>query len=82
MPAHFKNICSAIDQLPSNLDLDVPSLSEATGLFQDLGNLIPTDAGSASELVERDSQSSNLEQQEVTPDTSFTGPGAETKRRG
>ncbi|KAK4148755.1 hypothetical protein C8A00DRAFT_47474 [Chaetomidium leptoderma] len=35
MPAHFKNICSAIDQLPSNLDFDVPPLSEATGLSQD-----------------------------------------------
>ncbi|KAK4675070.1 hypothetical protein QC764_501610 [Podospora pseudoanserina] len=26
MPAHFKNICSAIDQLPWNLDFDVPPL--------------------------------------------------------
>ncbi|KAK4101193.1 hypothetical protein N658DRAFT_426065 [Parathielavia hyrcaniae] len=32
MPAHFKNICSAIDQLPSDLNFDVPPLSEATGL--------------------------------------------------
>ncbi|KAL2131237.1 hypothetical protein VTI74DRAFT_5388 [Chaetomium olivicolor] len=31
MPEHFKNICSAIDQLPSDLDFDVPPLSEATG---------------------------------------------------
>ncbi|AEO58603.1 hypothetical protein MYCTH_2306056 [Thermothelomyces thermophilus ATCC 42464] len=26
MPEHFKNICSAIDQLPSDLDFDVPPL--------------------------------------------------------
>ncbi|TFB05314.1 hypothetical protein CCMA1212_003293 [Trichoderma ghanense] len=49
MPAHFEGICSAIDQLPSDLDFDVPSLSKATGL----------------------SQSSDAEQQAVTPDTSF-----------
>lgn len=30
MPAHFEKICSAIDQLPSDLDFDVPLLSEAT----------------------------------------------------
>lgn len=31
MPKHFQRICSAIDQLPSNLDFDVPLLPE-TGL--------------------------------------------------
>ncbi|KAL2264414.1 hypothetical protein VTK26DRAFT_3301 [Humicola hyalothermophila] len=31
MPEHFKKICSAIDQLPSNLGSDNPPLSEATG---------------------------------------------------
>ncbi|RYP52154.1 hypothetical protein DL768_002596 [Monosporascus sp. mg162] len=48
MPAHFKNICSAIDQLPTDLDLDVPARSEAAGLPQDLGNPMQLDAGSAS----------------------------------
>lgn len=32
MPKHFENVCSAIDQLPSDLDFDVPPLSKATGL--------------------------------------------------
>ncbi|KAB5542983.1 hypothetical protein GE09DRAFT_1244238 [Coniochaeta sp. 2T2.1] len=32
MRDHFKKICSAVNQLPSNLDFDVLSLSEATGL--------------------------------------------------
>ncbi|RYO97875.1 hypothetical protein DL766_007945 [Monosporascus sp. MC13-8B] len=82
MPAHFKMICSAIDQLPSNLDFDVSSLSEATGLSQDLGNLMQSDAGSASVSVERDNQSSNAEQQGVTPDASFAGPGVAKRRKG
>ncbi|KAL7806796.1 hypothetical protein V8C44DRAFT_360364 [Trichoderma aethiopicum] len=33
MPAHFEGICSAIDQLPSDLNFGVPSLSHETGLF-------------------------------------------------
>ncbi|KAK3336927.1 hypothetical protein B0T19DRAFT_350815 [Cercophora scortea] len=37
MPKHFEDLCSAINQLPSDLDFDVPPLSEATGLSQDLG---------------------------------------------
>jgi len=74
MPAHFKNIGSAIDQLPSSLDFDVPPLSEATGLSQDLENLMQSvGAGSASVPVEQDNQSSNVEQQGITPDTSFSG---------
>ncbi|KAK4119374.1 hypothetical protein N657DRAFT_604532 [Parathielavia appendiculata] len=74
MPAHFKNICSAIDQLPSDLDFDVPPLSEATGLSQDLGNLMQSDGSCASMPDERGSQSSNAEQQAVTPGTSFSEP--------
>ncbi|KAK4243491.1 hypothetical protein C7999DRAFT_18157, partial [Corynascus novoguineensis] len=35
MPKHFENICPSINQLPSNLDFDVPPLSEAAGLSQD-----------------------------------------------
>ena len=38
MPKHFENICSAINQLPSHLDFDVPPLSEATGLSQDFSH--------------------------------------------
>ena len=74
MPAHFKNICSAIDRLPSELNFDVPPLSEATGLSQDLGNLMQSDASCASVPDERGSQSSNVEQQAVTPGTSFSEP--------
>lgn len=60
-PAHFKNVCSALDQLPSDLDFDVPPLSEATGLSEDLGNLIQSDARSTSLLGEQETQSSNAD---------------------
>jgi hypothetical protein len=82
MPTHFKNICSAVDQLPSNLDFDAPSLSEATGLSQDLRNMMQSDAGPASVPVEGDSQSSNAEQHAVTPDTSFSRPEVAKRRKG
>jgi hypothetical protein len=82
MPTHFKNICSAVDQLPSNLDFDAPSLSEATGLSQDLGNMMQSNAGPASVPVEGDSQSSNAEQHAVTPDTSFSRPEVAKRRKG
>ncbi|KAK4652846.1 hypothetical protein QC762_0077390 [Podospora pseudocomata] len=62
MPKHFENICSAINQLPSDLDLDVPPLSEATGLSQDLGNLMQSGAGFPS-AGEQDRQPSIAEQQ-------------------
>ncbi|KAH6632476.1 hypothetical protein F5144DRAFT_252566 [Chaetomium tenue] len=74
MPRHFENICSAINQLPLDLNFDVPPLSEATGLSQDLGNLMQSDASCASVPDERGSQSSNAEQQAVTPGTSFSEP--------
>ncbi|KAH8749543.1 hypothetical protein F5883DRAFT_608964 [Diaporthe sp. PMI_573] len=82
MPTHFKRICSAIDQLPSELNFDVPSLPE-TGLSQDLESLMQSDVGSVSLLVDQDSQSSNAGQaQAATPGTSFTEPQLTKKRRG
>ncbi|KAL2179044.1 uncharacterized protein P884DRAFT_321648 [Thermothelomyces heterothallicus CBS 202.75] len=76
MPEHFKNICSAIDQLPLELDFDaLPPSDTTTGLSQDLGGLMQSDAGS----VLQDSQSSDARQQGGTPDTSFTVPGKRRK---
>jgi hypothetical protein len=80
MPKHFENICSTINQLPSDLNFDVPPLSKATGLSQDLGNLMQSGACSAS-ASEQDSQSSIAEQQAVTPDTSFSGVAKRRKGR-
>ncbi|GAP91804.1 putative unnamed protein product [Rosellinia necatrix] len=59
MPTHFKMICSAIDQLPSNLDFDVASLSK-TGHSQHLSqHLSRSDADSVLLSVERDNRSNN-----------------------
>ncbi len=53
MPAHFKNICSVIDLLPSELNFDVLPLSEATGFSQGLGSWMQSDASCASVPDER-----------------------------
>ncbi|GAB1312295.1 hypothetical protein MFIFM68171_02505 [Madurella fahalii] len=82
VPAHFEKICSAVDQLPSDLDFDVAALSDGTGLSQNLGRLMQSDAGSASVPIEQDSQLTNVEQHGATPATSFSRPGAAKRRRG
>ncbi len=81
MPAHFKSIYSTINQLPSDLNFDVPPLSEATGLFQDLGNLIQSDASCAFMPDERGGRLSNAGQQAVTPGTSFGEPKRREDRK-
>ncbi|TPX10699.1 uncharacterized protein E0L32_008268 [Thyridium curvatum] len=82
MPAHFKRICSAIDQLPSESNFDFP-LPPETGLSQDLESLMQSDVPSASLPIDRDNQSSNARQaQAATPGTSFTEPQLTKKRRG
>lgn len=83
MPTHFKMICSAIDQLPSDLALDDPSLP-ATGLSQELESqhLSQSDADSASLPAEPDSQSSKARPERVTPGTSFTDPRTTKRRKG
>jgi hypothetical protein len=80
MPDHLKRIREVIDQLPSELNFEVPPLSEATGLSQALEShhLVQSESDAAS-LVDQASQSSNANQQGVTPDTSFTGPGKRRK---
>ena len=68
MPKHFERICSAIDQLPSELDFDVPSLAEI-GLSQGLeSHLSQRDDDTASMSKEGDGQSS-IANHRVTPDT-------------
>ncbi|EFY88800.1 hypothetical protein MAC_05235 [Metarhizium acridum CQMa 102] len=74
MPKHFKRICLAIDQLPSHLDFDVPSLQES-GLSQDLEshNLSQSEVDLAIEP--------KTSYRQATPDSSFTGPAAVKKPR-
>ena len=45
MPAHLKKIRSAIDQLPSGVDFEVPSTSEGTGLSQFFHHLLASSQG-------------------------------------
>jgi hypothetical protein len=81
MPAHFKRLCSAIDEIPGDLDFSVPQLSQSFGLSQDL------ERHRLSELSQPESQSKEASQQSTgnskdsTPDTSFTGRGAPKRPR-
>ena len=70
MPVQYKRICSAIDQLPSNIDFDLSqsaSFSQPGCRSSQLSN-----AESAWILTGANSQSSIASSQEVTPTTSFT----------
>ncbi|KHN97422.1 uncharacterized protein MAM_04437 [Metarhizium album ARSEF 1941] len=77
-PAHFKRLCSAIDQLPLDLSLPpagFPQDSQSHHLIRSDGDLLPLPS-------EHASQSSHAKPETATPSTSFTGSGAATKRRG
>ena len=78
MPSHFKKICSAIDQLPSDLDFEDPSLPE-TGLSQGLESHHLSQSDATSPPVEENSQSS-AKLEVVTPSTSFTDQGTIKKK--
>lgn len=72
MPTQLERICSAIDQLPSNVDFDVSSLAE-TGLSQGLDHqhISQTDVDSIVATDAQDGQVSVSDEQ-TTPDTSLT----------
>ncbi|PSR83222.1 hypothetical protein BD289DRAFT_436336 [Coniella lustricola] len=76
MPAHFKKICSAIDQLPLNVDFGVATPSESIGPLQDLEN---AEADFVSPLVDKDGQTDGASQT-TTPVTTFSKPGPAAKR--
>ncbi|KAJ0423287.1 hypothetical protein BJY00DRAFT_310417 [Aspergillus carlsbadensis] len=81
--AHFKNICSAIDQLPANVDFDVLSVSE-TGVSQDLESyhLSQLGADAVSLPVEQGGRSGDAGLEKGTPGTSFTDPETAKRRKG
>jgi len=69
MPIHHKRICSAIDDLPPDIDF---SLSQSAS-FSQSGPQSSQQSNAESTLMdEDDSQSSAVSSQEVTPTTSFT----------
>ncbi|KAF6811738.1 hypothetical protein CPLU01_15053 [Colletotrichum plurivorum] len=73
MPTHFTRIRSAIDQLPSHLDFDVPSLPE-TGLSQELEcyQLSQSDVDSNPATDKQGGQPGASDGRQTTPDTSLT----------
>ena len=82
MPSHFKRLCSAVDQIPADLDFSVPQLSQGFGLSEDL------ERHNLSGSSQPDSQSQGNSQQNTgggardsTPNTSFTGRGAPKRPR-
>ncbi|KAF3768358.1 hypothetical protein M406DRAFT_62625 [Cryphonectria parasitica EP155] len=81
MPAHFERICSAIDQLLSQLDLDMPPLSE-TRLSQEIVShrLSQSDIGSARACSEQ-GHHQPVDDLETIPDTSFTGSASAKKAK-
>ncbi|KAF2476207.1 uncharacterized protein BDR25DRAFT_309636 [Lindgomyces ingoldianus] len=82
MPNHFKRLCSAIDQIPADLDFSVPQLSQSFRLSEDLQR------HNLSRSSQPDSQSQGNSQpstgsgaRDSTPNTSFTGGGAPKRPR-
>ena len=76
VPTHLKRICSAIDELPPDLNFEVSQLSEPgeSGLSQGLESHHLSDQTShdTASLEEADSQSSRVDSRVVTPDTSMS----------
>ena len=68
MPKLHKLICSAIDDLPANINFDLSQ----SGSFSQSTPQSSQPSNAESVLGENDSQSSFLASQEVTPTTSFT----------
>jgi hypothetical protein len=91
MPTHFKRICSVIDALPSDVDIETSQQSEPgeSGLPQGLESHHLSDQTShdAVSLEEADSQSNRVDSGDVTPDTSQSrriegGAFKKPKKRG
>ena len=80
MPTHFERLCSAIDDLPPELDFDVAPLPQDSELSQDLEShhLSRSFVESASQTEDDDSHSGTGD---VTPNTSFTQQGASKRPR-
>ena len=82
MPTHLQRICSAVDQLPSSLDFEVPEgpevqSEEATWLSQDMGSLLSGQSNNAiaSQIGQEDDELIPIVPQTATPDTSVSNEG-------
>ena len=76
MPTHLRRICSIIDQLPSDLNFEVPELhsAEASGLSQGLSGLLSEQSNveSASQTSRDESGMAPISLLMDTPDTSVS----------
>jgi hypothetical protein len=77
IPSHFKRLCSAIDQIPADLDFSVPQLSKSFWYSQDLEPHHLSESNQSKES----SQQSTGDAKGTTPDTSFTDRGAPKRTR-
>ncbi|PGH01460.1 hypothetical protein GX51_05270 [Blastomyces parvus] len=71
MPTHFKRICSAIDQIPSNVDFDVSQSGQYSQQSDSESVLAVGDDGSGPNQRSQRSQR-HIASEGVTPTTSFT----------
>ena len=81
MPAHFKQLCSAIHDIPADLDFSVPQLPEGSGLSQELESHHLSETTEPGPLSRENSQLS-FEGGVITPDTSFTDRAPKRARKG
>lgn len=80
VPSHFNKICSAIDQLPVDLDFSVTSLP-ASGLSQSLESHHLPQSDAESLRINEESQPSVDQQETAAPSTSFADQGTAKKKR-
>ncbi len=81
MPSHFKRLCSAIDQIPADLDFSVPQLSLSFGLSEDLQRHNLSELSQPNSQSREHSQLSTDGAEDTTPNTSFTGRAASKRPR-
>ncbi|KAM3071142.1 hypothetical protein ACMFMG_010048 [Clarireedia jacksonii] len=81
MPSHFERLCSAIDQIPANLDFSVPPFSQSFGLSDDLQRHNLSGSSQPIPQSREHSQQSTDGAEDMTPNTSFTGGRASKRPR-
>ncbi|KIW06518.1 uncharacterized protein PV09_02952 [Verruconis gallopava] len=82
MPNHFKRLCSAIDQIPVDLDFSVAQPSKSFGLSEDLqGHNLSGSSQPDSQSYGNSQQSTSSGARDSTPNTSFTDRGTPKRPR-
>lgn len=80
MPIHFQRLCSAIDDLPTELDFDVSSLAQDSRLSHDFeSHHLSRSLAESTTQTENDGSHSHIG--DTTPNTSYTGQGVSKRGR-